>query len=351
MKIALSAFAGLLAFASLVHGDVVARLQFTQKDLPVREKHPELSEIDQAAKSHGFDYASVTRRAAAGDPKALKQFFALARDVDGAAAESFSGMPTVVYHLAGDAKFAAFLRGQPLAFRMLVRNTIANDGNGPGGINYLREYFPETVKTLFRLEIVDWPSPDKRFAIRKVFSDEFNLKGSRVSRAELIEQPSGRVVCDLTRDDIGTGTDREGEVLWSPDSKRFATLSSDLPPQPGSMFSKPPPVPQKKQTAIYQLSGESCARVEISFNEVPGRAEDAELTDAVLGHDYIEPRRWSKPAVLILQKHEYYVKLKPEVLGNQTYNTVHSFDRLYEITVTITPDAKATAAWKLRRDR
>ena len=361
MRIALAPFLGVIAFAFLLNAEVegvadehpsVARLQFTEKDLPIREKASarNLSEIDQFAKGRGFDYATVCRRAAAGDAKALKQFFAMARDVDGAAAESFSGMPTVVYHLLGDTKLAAFLGGQPLAFRMMVRNIIANDGNGPGGSQYLREHFPETTKILFQREIVDWPSPDKRHAIRKVFSDQLKLAGSKVSRAELIEQPGGRVVCDLTADDIGTGTDREGEVLWSPDSKRFAFLSSDLTPPGSNLFSKPPPAPQRKQTVIYQLSGESCARVEISFNDVPGRAGDAELVGAILGHDYVEPRRWSKPAVLVLQKHEYYEKLKPTTVGNQTFESIHPFDRLYEITATITPDGKATTSWKLRHD-
>ncbi len=99
----------------------------------------------------------------------------------------------------------------------MVRNSIVGDEN-----NYFRRHFPETAKALFQREIVSWFSPDKRYAIRKVFSDEFDFRGSKVERAELIDQKTGQVLCDLTRDDIGTGGEREGEVLWSPDSKRFA---------------------------------------------------------------------------------------------------------------------------------
>ena len=234
------------------------RSQFTEEDLPKDEKDPAgLSEIDEVARRLGFNYARVTRRAARGDEKALKQFFAMAKEVDGAAAESYDGMPTVVYHLLGDAKFAKFLNAQPMAYRMMVRNSIAGDGT------YLRRHFPETSKALFRKEMVAWPSPDKRYAIRKIFSDEFDVRGSKVERAELIDQKSGQVLCDLTHDDIGAGGDREGEVLWSPDSKRFAYRSSDLTTQQqGNLFSTPRPPPLRKQTAVYQLSGESFSRVD-----------------------------------------------------------------------------------------
>jgi hypothetical protein len=328
------------------------RLYFTEKDLPSQKKDPAgLSEIEEFAKGRGFDYATITRRAARGEPKALKQFFAMAKDVDGAAAESYSGMPTTVYHILGDQKFARFLQDQPLAYRMMVRHSVLNDGLIAPATLYLRRHFPETTKTLFRLELVDWPSPDKCYTIRKIFSDEFNLGGSKVTRAEVIEQPSGRVLCDLTRDDIGTGADREGEVLWSPDSKRLAYVSSDLTQRAGNLFSTPRPAPQRKQTAVYQLSGESFTRVDVPLGEVPGLEDDAELQGAILGHDYVEPLRWSKPNVLVLEKHEYYEKLKPTEIGDIKFESIHSFDRLFQITVSISPDGKATAVWKLRTDR
>src|ERR687892_1935986 len=105
------------------------RLYFTEKDLPIDEKDPAgVSEIDEFARGRGFRYAKDTRRAARGDAKALKQFFLLAQSADGAAAESISGMPTVVFHILGDEKFAKFLSAQPLPFRMMVRNRIVSDG-------------------------------------------------------------------------------------------------------------------------------------------------------------------------------------------------------------------------------
>lgn len=80
-------------------------------------------------------------------------------------------------------------------------------------------------------------------------------------------------------------------------------------------------------------------------------ARDKELEAAILGHDHVEPLRWSKPNVVVLEKHEYYEKLKPTTIGDTKFESIHSFDRLYQIIVTIGPDGKATTAWKLRADR
>jgi Bacterial SH3 domain len=328
------------------------RLHFTEKDLPSREEDPAgESEIEQFARGEGFNYAADTRRAARGDIKALKQFFTLAQDADGAAAESITGVPTVVYHLLGDEKFAKFLLAQPLPYRMMVRNRILRDGLMPPASVYLSRHFPQTAKVLFRREMVDWFSPNDLYAIRKVFTDELELSGSKVVRAELIEKKTGRVLCDLTPDDIGTGAQREGEAVWSPDSKRVACLSSDLTEQHGNLFSTPRPAPLKKQTAVYQLSGDSFARVDLPLSEVPGRDSDTELESAILGHEYTEPLRWQKPNVLVLERHEYYEKLKPTAIGDVKFESIQGFDRLYQITATINSDGKATLVWKLRKDR
>jgi len=326
------------------------RLHFTDKDLPIDEKDPAgLSEIDEFALGKGFHYARDTRRAARGDAKALKKFFQLAQDADGAAAESISGMPTVVFHLLGDQKFAKFLAAQPVSYRMMVRNRILYDGLiSPGGL-YLSRHFPQTAQLLFRREMVDWFSPNGLYAVRKIFSDEFNLGGSKVVRAELIEKNSERVLCDLTSDDIGTGAQREGEVLWSPDSKRVACLSSDLTEQRGNLFSTPRPEPLKKQTAVYQVSGDGFARVDLPLSDVPGRERDTELERAILGHEYTEPIRWQKPNVLILDRHEYYEVKKPTEVDRLKFESIHGLSRWYQITATIASDGKATVAWKVRK--
>ena len=328
------------------------RLHFTEKDLPTTEKDPTgESEIEQFARGRGLNYAAVTRRAARGDSKALKQFFSLAQDADGAAAESIGGVPTVVYHLLGDEKFAKFLLAQPLPYRMMVRNRILSDGLMPPANLYLSRHFPQRAKTLFQREMVDWFSPNGLYAIRKVFTDELELSGSKVERAELIEKKTDRVLLDLTPDDIGTGAQREGEALWSPDSKRVASLSSDLTEQHGNLFSTPRPAPLKKQTAVYQLSGDSFTRVELPLSEVPGRDSDTELERAILGHEYTEPLRWQKPNVLVFERHEYYEKLKPTAIGDVKFESIHGLGRLYQITATIDPDGRATLVWKLRKDR
>ena len=327
------------------------RLHFTEKNLPSREKDPAgESEIEQFASGRGLNYAAVTRRAARGDGKALKQFFSLAQDADGAAAESIGGLPTVVYHILGDEKFAKFLLAQPLPYRMMVRNRILSDGLMPPANLYLSRHFPLTARALFQREMVDWVSPNGFYAIRKVFTDELELGGSKVERAELIEKKTGRVLCDLTPDDIGTGAQREGEALWAPDSKRVACLSSDLTQQRGNLFSTPRPAPHKKQTAVYQLSGDLFTRVELPLGEVPGRESDTELERAILGHEYIEPIRWQKPNVLVLERHEYYETLKPTAIGDVKFESIHTLSRWYQITATIDSGGKTTLAWKLRKN-
>ena len=345
-----------LAFAPPVQAQETAsedpdeRVHFTEKDLPSREKDPAgPSEIEEFARERGFNYAADTRRAARGDTKALKQFFSIAHDADGAAAESIAGMPAVVYHLLGDEKFAKFLVAQPLAYRMMVRSLVVGEGVTPHRGEYLRRHFPQTAELLFRREMVDWISPNGLYAIRKVFTDELPLASSKVVRAELIEKKSGRVLYDLTQDDIGTGAQREGEAVWSPDSKRVACLSSDLTEQQGNLFSTPRPAPLRKQTGVYQLTGETFSRLELPLGEVPGRASDTELDGAVLGHEYTEPVRWQKPNILELERHEYYQKMMPTTVGNQRFDSIHDLSRWYRITATIDPDGKASLVWKLRK--
>ena len=324
------------------------RLHFTEKDLPKPPKKSEgLSEIDEVAQRLRLDYAAVVRKAARGEEKALQQLFEIAKDVDGAAAESFRGTPTIVYHMLGDAKFAQFVAAQPITDRMYVRNVIVSD-DSLADQTYLQRHFPATTKELFPREIVGWPSPDGRFAIRKVFSEEA-LFGSKVARAEVIERADGKVLADLTASDIGTSADREGEIFWGPDSKRFAMLSSD-PTLPGNLFETPPPKPQRKQTAVYELAGDTFVLVDLGLGEPPGRFDDVDVAAAKLGHKYVEPLRWNDARVLVLQRHEYFQMLKPRTLEGMAFESIHDFDRMYEITVTFSGDDKPDVVWKERED-
>lgn len=323
------------------------RFFYDQRELP-RKDPSGLSEIDDAARRLGFDYAKVTRLAAQGDARALRQFFALAEAADGAAAESIAGVPTVVYHLLGDAKFARWLAAQAVSQQTAVRNRVLRDGVTSA---YLQGHFPESTRVLFPSELVAWPSPDGRYAIRKVFSDAFDLAGGRITRAELIERKTGAVRLDFTADDIGTGADREGAIVWAPDSQRFASVSTAMNPQQGNLFDTPPPAPHRKQTAVYQRTGDTWGRVALPLDPVPGRERDTELAGARLGHDYIEPIRWSRRNVLLLERHEYYRQIKPIVSGKMTFNSIVDVARWHSITATISSEGKATLVWKLREDR
>jgi hypothetical protein len=208
-------------------------------------------------------------------------------------------------------------------------------------VDYFQRYFPETTKFLFRGEIVDWTSPDGRYGIRKTFTNPFDLSESKVSQAQLIEKQNSRAMCDLTSADIGAGGDREGSVLWSPDSKRFAYVASDLS-HAGRLFGTQPFVPQRTQTTVYQNSGNSFTKVNLSFDQPPGKETDPEIKGAVMGHEFVSPVRWTNANTLVLERHDYYERLTPPS------GSVHGFARLYEITVSFKDDGTATTSWKLR---
>jgi len=188
------------------------------------------------------------------DKRALAQFFSFGEFMDGEAAEGYYPQAWELFHVVGDKNFSNFVRGLPLGDQVGVRATlIAGSSDEEFGntadVDYLQRYFPETTKILFRGEIVDWTSPDGRYSIRKTFTDPFDLTESKVSHAELIEKATGQTVCDLSNADIGVGVAREGSVLWSPDSKRFAHVASGLSP-PAGLSRTPAPLEKPKQRFI-----------------------------------------------------------------------------------------------------
>ncbi len=318
------------------------RLFFTDKELPTKaDDNRGNSELSEASRAQGFVYSQLVRDAARGKPAACRKFFGI--EFDGAAAESHFAVVAAVFHLIGDEKFAAYLRAQPVEHQVAARNSIASDTvlYPFSAGKYLRRHFPKTTALFFRREITGWPSPNGRYAIRKAFSEADERDYSKVVRAELIETSTGKVLYDLTGDDIGKGADREGKVLWAPDSRRLAYMSGDLT-HGGNLFAKPPPAPRRKQTTVYQFAGESFVKVDLPIDDVPGREKDEELRGALLGHEHIEPLRWAKPDLLILQRHEYFRKLKPTKLDGLTFESVHDLSRLYEITVRIAADGRAT---------
>ena len=309
----------------------------SKKDWRKRRSAPDshLGETASSAKARGVNYYKVLTAASNGDKKALAQFFSLAEFMDGAAAEGYDPEAWELFHVVGDKTFAEFLRRQPLGDQVSARGTLIGGGSSEEMFanlaDYLQRHFPETTKILFRGEIVDWISPDGRYAIRKTFSNPLDLTDSKVTHAEVIEKATGRALCDLTAEDIGARSDREGTVLWSPDSKRFAYQSTDTTH-----------IPQKTQTTVYQLSGKSFVKMDLPFNQPPGKESDREITGAVMGHDFVSPTRWQNPNTLILEKHDYYEKLTP------SSGEIHGFARLYEMTVSFKDDGTASTSWKLQ---
>ena len=318
------------------------RLYFTEADLPQKPGPEGASEIAELSKAvAGVEYHTLARKAAQGDQEAQKKFFGLAEKVDGAAGESYAMDLTRMVHLLGDEKLAAFLAAQPVAFLIVTRRAILEaletELMPP---RYLKLHFPKAHALFLRRQLVDWPSPDGRFAIRKAFSDAEDISISKVTRAELIESSTGKVLLDLTRDDIGIGSSREGHVLWAPDSKRFAYLSMNLQIGDGNLFSNPPRPPTKKQTTVYQDAGDGFAKVDVPLSEPPGKKDDPELKGAVMGHEYIEPVRWQESNVLILERHDYYES------PTGPSGSIKGIERLWKITVSFGADGKPAVQWK-----
>jgi hypothetical protein len=288
------------------------RQHFTLDEMP--EKDEEGSEVAYYGEAHGFDYNATARAAAKGEPAGMKRFFGI-NDTDGGAAESHAYVFCRVIHLLGDDKLAAFLQDQPLQYKLDVRETLL------GGVVlwpfdgelYTERNFPRTTRFLCRKEMVDWPSPDGKYAIAKVFSEARPTHKSKVEKAIVIEKASGKTVTEFTEDDIGTGLNREGKVLWSPDSKRFAHMSGAL--RAGG----------EAQTVVYEMKDGSFKRAKLAGVEFPGRAGDAELKGARHLWQYVEPQRWESAEVLVLLHHDYFEGIRAD-------RSIHSIGRTYEVT-------------------
>jgi hypothetical protein len=269
----------------------------------------------------------LARRAARGDYDALRKFLSL--HLDGAGGEEADYVVGEIIHIIGDDAFADFLRGPPP-----TQVFFNDDMTYPfENLEYLHRHFPKTWKALFPREIIKWPSPDGRYAIHKLFSEEGDNGETKVIGAELIEKATGKALIDLTASDIGKGGwNRDGDVLWAPDSKRFAYVSSDLTPmRPGGL---------KKQTAVFQLRDQAFGKVELPMPEKSGAEGDAKLNGATLVHDFVEPVDWLTPTVLKIRRHDYYQTTDESGASSDSV-------RVYDITATIGLDGKATIDTKL----
>ena len=312
---------------------------FTSDDLSKREDAPDdNTELAHFGRAIGVDYYDVVKRALKGDAAALQQFIGFSEKVDGGAAEGYFSDVIVVAHLQGDEKFAAFLQAQPLDVQLRARYAVVTGQDLTGTkTEYWKRIFPKSSALFFRKEIVGWPSPDGRFAIRKVFSSGEEILPSKVMTSELIEKTSGKVLLKL--EDHGTDSDREGAVLWAPDSKRFAHHWVNL-----SVLDEKESGPRRKMTHVYQDTGNGFTEVKLALDVPADRATDAEVKAASVRHEWIEPVRWSAPNVLVLERHDSFEP--PPSLEN-----TGGFDRLYEITVTFREGADPSIEWKTRADR
>ncbi|HSJ01704.1 MAG TPA: SH3 domain-containing protein [Verrucomicrobium sp.] len=293
-------------------------------------EHAEMSDLSDGevgdelvlyGQRRGVNYHALARGAAKGESAAMKAYFAIT-DTDGAAKEAQCVYFRRVVHLLGDEKWSAFLGTQALDYRLAVRQEYV-DGMGASvfePMGYLQRHFPKTAALLFRKEIVGLVSPDGKFAVRKGFSTVEPREDSRVVRSEVIEVAAGKeaasealALADLLPDDQGEGMDREGQVLWSPDSRRFAMCSV---------------VGMSTKTVIYQAAGAKFLRVEVAEAELPGRAGDAELKGAKKIFTCVDPLRWEAPQMLVLRQHEYWE-------GKHADGSLNAIGRTYVISVVV----------------
>jgi hypothetical protein len=295
------------------------KLYFTKDDLPGKPEQED--EIDKQAREQGVNYFEVTQAASRGDKEALKTF--LSTGGDGAAAEEAEALKGVMIHLIGDDRLAEFLRDQAPGYQVGVRGSLIGSGLGDAtypfeAVEYLRRHFPKTSKLFFRREI-DFPSPDGRYALHKVFSGQGIGDDSKVVRSEVIDKVTGKVIKDLTADDFGTGQGREGNVQWAPDSKAFLWFRVG---------------PRGYGVKAYVMSGRSFAEVELPDYCAPNSEGD----DARCEGGALEDVRWIKPNTLSHEQACYYT--------DSSGNVQNHLKCKYEIIMTIRPDGKVVTEKK-----
>lgn len=214
------------------------RLSFTPEDLPTPACADEGSHaLLSWSRRHGVDYFAMMHAAARGGIDALSGILA-AEDADGEMTPAHFRTLAILLHLRGDGSIARLLFSQPLDYQLTVRRSFMKAVElgcfAPfPGVDYLRRRFPSTWSALFRRVITAWEAPDGRHAVRKVFSSPYPDGDSHVVKAEVVDVRTCKPVYDFTEADTGRGENREGSVLWAPDSRAFAHTCRDIPPARG----------------------------------------------------------------------------------------------------------------------
>src|SRR6266480_891000 len=85
----------------------------------------------------------------------------------------------------------------------------------------------------------------------------------------------------------------------------------------------------KKQTAIFQLTGQTFGKVDLPLAETSGAEGAPKLSAATLINNFVGPVRWVTPTVLKIARHDHY-KTTDEC----------GFSRVYDITATMGADGK-----------
>jgi hypothetical protein len=127
-------------------------------------------------------------------------------------------------------------------------------------------------------------SPDGKFAVRISCSSEpddpNNIDSSLITAVELVSLPSKQVVANVGQDNEGSAP----HLIWSKDSNWFAY------PLSGG--------PRVTDTYVYHRSGDGFARLEADDLRVDAKGD--------VRNEYVNPIRWVKPAVLLLEQFDIF---------------------------------------------
>lgn len=125
-------------------------------------------------------------------------------------------------------------------------------------------------------------SPDGQFALRISCSSEpedpDNIDSSLITAVDLVSLPSKRVAVNVGEE--GTSP----HLIWSPDSKWVA-----FPLSEGHRVT---------DTHVYHLSGEEFTQLETESLRVDAKGD--------VRNEYVNPVRWIKPGVLLLEQFDIF---------------------------------------------
>jgi hypothetical protein len=134
-----------------------------------------------------------------------------------------------------------------------------------------------------KIEKIRDTSPDRKFALRISYSSEpedaKNIDPDLITAVELVSLPSKRVVMNVGQPYVSAP-----RLIWAKDSNWFA-----YPLASGSRVT---------DTYVYHRSGEEFTQLETENLRVDVKGD--------VRNEYVNPIRWVKPGVLLLEQYDIF---------------------------------------------